>query len=427
MKFYFDVRGDKIVAREDYRFVEGNQLTYEAYFNLDEDWKKEYDVMCVVYDGQRRLAPVPVVEGKCILPRLNKGSAKIGLVGMWGEEDSVNPIISTNWVNINVSGGANNGDVNESFNESVSEIWHQYYLQMEENRKAAEAAADRAENQADRIKNLDVSAEEGNLAAVSKTETEDGISLKFTLPKGEKGDKGPKGDTGERGPQGVQGPKGGTGERGPAGEKGQDGYTPQKGVDYFTPEDIAGLNIPYDEVKSLKYYGDANIMPSDASLFEFTLSPYGDGAAIEHVGSTLPKDIVIPYEATIDEITYPVIFLWDMAFNGADVESIVLPNTVTEIGVSTFEGCKATSITIPQSVKTICDRAFYNCKGLKDVYYTGTKAQWDAIEIVDNNEDLLNAAIHFKWSDVTKEDIGDIDSALQKLHTYAQALIGGEA
>ena len=166
-------------------------------------------------------------------------------------------------------------------------------------------------------------------------------------------------------------------------------------------------------------------MPSDASLFEFTLSPYGDGAAIEHVGSTLPKDIVIPYEATIDEITYPVIFLWDMAFNGADVESIVLPNTVTEIGVSTFEGCKATSITIPQSVKTICDRAFYNCKGLKDVYYTGTKAQWDAIEIVDNNEDFLNATIHFKWSDVTKEDIGDIDSALQKLHTYAQALIGG--
>jgi hypothetical protein len=98
---------------------------------------------------------------------------------------------------------------------------------------------------------------------------------------------------------------------------------------------------------------------------------------------------------------------------------------VTEIGVSTFEGCKATSITIPQSVKTICDRAFYNCKGLKDVYYTGTKAQWDAIEIVDNNEDLLNAAIHFKWSDVTKEDIGDIDSALQELHNYAQALIGG--
>ena len=235
MKFYFDVRGDKIVSHEDYSFVEGNQLTYEAYFNLDEDWKKEYDVMCVVYDGQRRLAPVPVVEGKCILPRLNKGCAKIGLVGMWGEEDSVNPIISTDWVNINVSGGANNGDVNESFNESVAEIWHQYYSRMEENRKASEAAADRAENQADRIKNLDVEAAAGDNAAVEKTETENGIKLSFTLPKGDKGDKG---DTG------TQGPKG---DKGDIGAKGADGYTPLKGVDYWTEEDKTEIKGYVDE------------------------------------------------------------------------------------------------------------------------------------------------------------------------------------
>jgi hypothetical protein len=250
MNFKFTARGDKLRADEDYSFVEGNQLTYTAEFSFDEDWKEEYDVMCVVYDGQRRLAPVPVTAGKCTLPRLNKGVAKIGLVGMWGEEDSVNPIISTDWVNINVSGGANNGDVNESFNESVAEIWHQYYSQMEESRRGAETAANRAEAQAEKIKNLDVSAETGYEAGVTKTETEDGISLKFTLPKGDKGDRGEAGPQGVPGVQGIQGPKGNKGDKGDKGDKGEkgaDGYTPIKGVDYFTPEDIEDLNIPNEE------------------------------------------------------------------------------------------------------------------------------------------------------------------------------------
>jgi hypothetical protein len=109
-----------------------------------------------------------------------------------------------------------------------------------------------------------------------------------------------------------------------------------------------------------------------------------------------------------------------MSFNGADVESIVLPNTVTEIGVSTFEGCKATSITIPQSVKTICERAFYNCK-VKDVYYRGTKKQWDSITIWDNNEELLNAAIHYEWTDVTKEyvdeKVGEIKPTINNIYS----------
>lgn len=250
MIFEFTVRGDRLVADKDYSFVEGNQNVYKAKFTLDDAWTDEFDVMCVVYSNDKKLVPVPVVHGECLLPKFAVGSARIGLVGIMGEDDGETPIISTNWVKIGVDKGANNGDVNESFNESVAEIWHQYYSRMEENRKASEVAAERAEAQADRIKNLDVSAEEGIQAAVTKTETEDGISLKFTLPKGEKGDEGPKGDTGERGPQGIQGPKGDKGDqgdRGPAGEKGADGHTPVKGVDYFTPEDIAELNIPSKE------------------------------------------------------------------------------------------------------------------------------------------------------------------------------------
>ena len=47
---------------------------------------------------------------------------------------------------------------------------------------------------------------------------------------------------------------------------------------------------------------------------------------------------------------------------------------------------------------TIIDSsAFKGCDILTDVYYTGTEAEWDAIEIAANNDSLNNATIHFNY------------------------------
>lgn len=196
-----------------------------------------------------------------------------------------------------------------------------------------------------------------------------------------------------------------------------------------TPMKITAINQDSQAIENLKHYGDANIVPSDASLFEFTHSPVGGGVAIEHAAYKLPKDVVIPYEATVDGETLPITFLWDMCFaSNDDVENLVIPNTVVEIGISACEGCSSLkSITISVGVNTIGSNAFNGCP-IEDIYYTGTKAQWDAISILEGNDEALsNAKIHFKWSEVTKEDIGEIDAALSELHNYAEALIGGEA
>ena len=76
--------------------------------------------------------------------------------------------------------------------------------------------------------------------------------------------------------------------------------------------------------------------------------------------------------------------------------SVTIPNSVTSIGSSAFYGCtNLTNITIPDSVTKIGLSAFDYCTILKDVYYTGTKAEWDKISIDIFNDCLTNATIHY--------------------------------
>ena len=107
------------------------------------------------------------------------------------------------------------------------------------------------------------------------------------------------------------------------------------------------------------------------------------------------------------------------AFMGADLSSLALPQNLTSIGWSAFETCRnltsmtipdsvtsigfaafrfcssLTSVTIPWQVTQIEEQTFRDCANLKDVYYTGGQARWNRIEILDGNEPLINATIHF--------------------------------
>ena len=117
----------------------------------------------------------------------------------------------------------------------------------------------------------------------------------------------------------------------------------------------------------------------------------------------------------------PVTSINSSAFaNKSNLTSVTIPNSITTIGERAFYGCsKLTSIVIPESVKTIesntfynCNRlenitipdsitsigdyAFYVCSKLTEVYYSGSEAQWNDINIdYYGNSALTNAKIYY--------------------------------
>ena len=93
-----------------------------------------------------------------------------------------------------------------------------------------------------------------------------------------------------------------------------------------------------------------------------------------------------------------VISIGDQAFIGcSSLGSVDIPGSVTSIGNYAFDYCSSlTAITIPNSVTSIGNSAFANCTSLSDVYYSGTQEQWDAISFGFDNDDLLNATIHYQ-------------------------------
>ncbi len=83
------------------------------------------------------------------------------------------------------------------------------------------------------------------------------------------------------------------------------------------------------------------------------------------------------------------------AFSESD-SSVVIPEGVTAIDEMAFLlNTNLTTITLPKSVASIGNWAFQGCESLAEVYYGGTEAEWEAIEIGIENDCLLNATVHF--------------------------------
>ena len=103
--------------------------------------------------------------------------------------------------------------------------------------------------------------------------------------------------------------------------------------------------------------------------------------------------VVIP--GSVEKIDYAAFY------NCRSLVRVIIGNSVTDICYDAFGyGCSAlTDVVIPKSVTHIGDDAFYIYGSLKNVYYTGTKAEWQSITKDGDNVALSKATIHYDFVD----------------------------
>ena len=159
---------------------------------------------------------------------------------------------------------------------------------------------------------------------------------------------------------------------------------------------------------------------------------FGDGSDI------LTGKVVIP-----DSVTY----IGDAAFALDPIREIVLPKHLDYLGGGAFDGANFTSVDVPEGVTTLYNLFYHEdtsfggetfenlkeiklpstletieigalkCDNLSDVYFNGTKEQWENIKFTQpswaedgnwNNSAIENAVIHFADGTQTVRR-GDID------------------
>lgn len=83
------------------------------------------------------------------------------------------------------------------------------------------------------------------------------------------------------------------------------------------------------------------------------------------------------------------------------INAIFVEEGVKDISANAFAGCGVLEeVKISSGIKKIGTYAFYNCIGLKDIYFDGTKEQWEAIDIADQGGSFLSDAnMHYAISD----------------------------
>lgn len=95
------------------------------------------------------------------------------------------------------------------------------------------------------------------------------------------------------------------------------------------------------------------------------------------------------------------------------LESVVLPSELSIIPENTFFECSLLrNITIPKSVLSFGADAFYKAYAIKDIYYEGSQTEWNKINKEGSSFSLSNPTIHYNYP---INHSGEIESEYEQL------------
>ena len=129
--------------------------------------------------------------------------------------------------------------------------------------------------------------------------------------------------------------------------------------------------------------------------------------------------VTIPSSVTAGE--------WWAAFDGfKSLTSATIMPGVTSIDASAFANCSnLTAVTIPSTVVSIDVNAFRDCSSLTDVYYGGSQAQWEAVDLLGWGHDALRQAnVHYnsKMPEQSQQPVNTGFTDVSSTADYAQAV-----
>lgn len=149
-----------------------------------------------------------------------------------------------------------------------------------------------------------------------------------------------------------------------------------------------------------------------------------EGSSFEQYPSVINEKIKQLISGATGAIRIPngVMHIKDYLFYLSTVHTVILSDSVQVIGSHAFEECHGLRSLDMTNVEQICPSAFYNCTNLKsivlgtnlkmiqnlafvycesltDVYYRGSKTEWNKILIEQGNEVLTESAtIHYNYT-----------------------------
>ncbi len=126
---------------------------------------------------------------------------------------------------------------------------------------------------------------------------------------------------------------------------------------------------------------------------DYTYTLNESGATITAYPETAKGSVSIPQNLG----SYTVTEIGTYAFYACTlITDVKVPTTVTKIGDYAFAYCTTlASIEIPASVTEIGKREFFASNKVEDIYYEGSEADWDKIDINSDNENLFAATVHY--------------------------------